>query len=57
MDDPPPADAVRERNAAARCEIDGNMEDVSASARTMVDGKHYVKTHPWCVGAWRVGVI
>jgi hypothetical protein len=35
-----------------RCEIDGDMEDVSASARTMVDWKHYVKTHPWvCFGA------
>jgi hypothetical protein len=35
-----------------RCEIDGDMEDVTASARTMVDWKHYVKTYPWvCLGA------
>jgi hypothetical protein len=35
-----------------RCEIDGNMEDMAASARTMVDWKHYVKTYPWvCLGA------
>jgi hypothetical protein len=35
-----------------RCEIDGDMKDVSASARTMFDWKHYVKTYPWvCSGA------
>jgi hypothetical protein len=35
-----------------RSEIDGNMEDMAASARTMVDWKHYVKTYPWvCLGA------
>ena len=52
MNDPPPADAVRERMQQLRCEIDGDMEDVSASARTMLDWKHYVKTHPWvCLGA------
>jgi len=35
-----------------RCEIDGDVEDMAASARTMVDWKHYVKTHPWvCLGA------
>ena len=52
MDDPPQADAVRERMQQLRCEIDGDMEDVSASARTMVDWKHYLKTHPWvCFGA------
>jgi len=52
MDDPPQADAVRERMQQLRCEIDGDMEDVSASARTMVDWKHYVKTYPWvCLGA------
>jgi hypothetical protein len=35
-----------------RCEIDGDMEDMAASARTMVDWKHYVKTYPWvCLGA------
>jgi len=34
-----------------RCEIDGDMEDMAASARTMVDWKHYVKTYPWvCLG-------
>jgi hypothetical protein len=35
-----------------RCEIDGDMEDMAESARTMVDWKHYVKTYPWvCLGA------
>ena len=35
-----------------RCEIDGDMEDMAASARSMVDWKHYVKTYPWvCLGA------
>ena len=52
MDDPPQADAVRERMQQLRCEIDGDMEDMSAHARTMVDWKHYVKTYPWvCLGA------
>ncbi len=41
-----------------RCEIDGDMEDMAASARTMVDWKHYVKTYPVGVfgGGGRVGV-
>ena len=35
-----------------RCEIDGDMEDMAASARSVVDWKHYVKTYPWvCLGA------
>ena len=35
-----------------RCEIDHDLEDVSASARSMVDWKHYVKTYPWvCLGS------
>ena len=35
-----------------RCEIDGDMENMATSARTMVDWKHYVKTYPWvCLGA------
>ena len=52
MSSPPQGDAVRERMQQLRCEIDGDMEDVSANARNMVDWKHYVKTHPWvCLGA------
>ena len=52
MNDPPPAESVRARMQQLRCEIDGDMEDVSAGARTMVDWKHYVKTYPWvCLGA------
>lgn len=52
MNDPPPAESVRARMQQLRCEIDGDMEDVSTSARTMLDWKHYVKTHPWaCLGA------
>ena len=32
-------------------EIDHDLEDVSASARSMVDWKHYVKAYPWvCLG-------
>ena len=43
---------VRVRMQQLRCEIDGDMEDMAASARTMVDWKHYVKTYPWvCLGA------
>ena len=51
MNDPPPADAVRARMQQIRCEIDRDMEDMAASARSMVDWKHYVKTYPWvCLG-------
>ena len=52
MNHRPRGDAVRERMQQLRCEIDEDVEDVSASARTMVDWKHYVKTYPWvCLGA------
>ena len=52
MNNPPRGDKVRERMQQLRCEIDEDVEDVSASARTMLDWKHYVKTHPWvCLGA------
>ena len=52
MNDPPPAESVRARMQQLRCEIDEDMEDMAASARTMVDWKHYVKTYPWvCLGA------
>ena len=52
MNDPPPAESVRARMQQLRCEIDGDMEDMAASARSMVDWKHYVKTYPWvCLGA------
>ena len=52
MNDPPRSDAVRARMQQLRCEIDGDMEDMAASARSMVDWKHYVKTYPWvCLGA------
>ena len=44
MSSPPQGDRVRERMQQLRCEIDGDMEDVSARARTMFDWKHYVKT-------------
>jgi hypothetical protein len=34
-----------------RCEIDGDVEAMATSARSMVDWKHYVKTYPWvCLG-------
>ena len=51
MNDPPLADTVRARMQGIRCEIDQDLEDVSASARSLVDWKHYVKTYPWvCLG-------
>jgi hypothetical protein len=35
-----------------RCEIDSDLEEMGATARSMVDWKHYVKTYPWvCLGA------
>ena len=52
MNDPPLDDTVRARMQGIRCEIDQDLEDVSASARSMVDWKHYVKAYPWvCLGA------
>ena len=52
MNDPPLAESVRARMQQLRCEIDGDMEDMAASARNVVDWKHYVKTYPWvCLGA------
>ena len=51
MSSPPQGDAVRERMQQLRCEIDGDMADMAASARSVVDWKHYVKTYPWvCLG-------
>ncbi len=52
MNDPSLDDTMRARMAGIRCDIDQDLEDVSESARSMVDWKHYVKTYPWvCVGA------
>ncbi len=52
MNDLPLDDTVKARMQGIRCEIDQDLEDVSASARSMVDWKHYVKTYPWvCLGA------
>jgi len=51
MNDAPLADAVRARMQLVRCEIDEDVEDMVASARSMVDWKHYVRTYPWvCLG-------
>ena len=51
MNDPPLDDTVGARMQGIRCEIDQDLEDVSASARSMVDWRHYVKTYPWaCLG-------
>jgi hypothetical protein len=51
MSDRPLADTVRARMQGIRCEIDQDLEDVSASARSLVDWKHYVKAYPWvCLG-------
>ena len=52
MNDPPRGDKVRERMQQLRCELDEDVEEVSASARGMLDWKRYVKAHPWmCCGA------
>ena len=52
MNDPPLDSTVRARMQGIRCDIDQGLEDVSASARSMVDWKHYVKAYPWvCLGA------
>jgi hypothetical protein len=52
MNEPPLDDTVRARMQGIRCEIDQDLEDVSASARSIVDWKHYVKAYPWvCLGA------
>jgi hypothetical protein len=51
MNDPPLDNTVRARMQGIRCDIDQGLEDVSASARSMVDWKHYVKAYPWvCLG-------
>jgi len=51
MNDPRRAESVQARMQQLRCEIDGDMEDMAASAHTMVEWKHYVKTCPWvCLG-------
>ena len=51
MNDLPLDDTVRARMQGIRCDIDQGLEDVSASARSLVDWKHYVKTYPWvCLG-------
>ncbi|MEI8376211.1 MAG: hypothetical protein WCJ35_25605, partial [Planctomycetota bacterium] len=51
MNNPPLDDTVQARMQGIRCEIDQDMQDVSTSARNMVDWKHYVKTYPWvCLG-------
>jgi hypothetical protein len=51
MNDPPLDDTVQARMQGIRCEIDQDLEDVSASARSMVDWKHYVEVYPWvCLG-------
>jgi hypothetical protein len=51
MNDLPLNDTVRARMQGIRGDIDQGLEDVSASARRMVDWKHYVQTYPWvCLG-------
>lgn len=51
MNEPPLDDTVRARMQGIRRDIDRDLVDVSASARNMVDWKHYVQAHPWmCLG-------
>ncbi len=47
MNEPLPDDTMQERMQGIRGDIDQGLEDVSASARSLVDWKHYVKTYPW----------
>ena len=52
MNDRLPDDTVQARMQGIRCEIDQDLEDVSARARSMVHWKHYVGAYPWvCLGA------
>ncbi len=52
MNDLPLDESVRGRMQHLRCEIDEDMEGMAASARDLLDWKHYVKTHPLvCLGA------
>jgi hypothetical protein len=52
MNDRLPDDTVQARMQGIRCEIDQDLQDVSARARSMVDWKHYVGAYPWvCLGA------
>ena len=48
MNDAPLADAVRARMQLVRCEIDEDVEDMVASARSMVDWKHFLDADPGC---------
>ena len=52
MNERPLDESVQERMQQLRCEIDAHVEEVTASARTTLDWKHYVNTYPWmCIGA------
>ena len=52
MNDLPLDESMQGRMQHLRCEIDDEMENMAASARDMVDWKHYVKTYPLiCFGA------
>jgi hypothetical protein len=51
MNGPPLDDTVRVRMQEIRCEIDQDLEDVSASAHRMIDWKHYMRMYPRaCLG-------
>lgn len=48
----PPVGVVRARMQQLRCKIEGDVADMAASARSLVDWKHYVKAYPWvCLGS------
>jgi hypothetical protein len=52
MNDPPRDESIRGRMRHLRSDIDRDMENTAATARDMLDWKHYVKTYPWvCLGA------
>ena len=52
MKPPPPAESMQTRMQQLRCDIGGDMEEVAASARSLLDWKHCVKNHPWvCLGS------
>ena len=52
MPGPPLDDTVRTRMQGIRGDINQDLKNVSASARNLIDWKHYVKAYPWvCLGA------
>lgn len=44
--------AIRQRMAEVRCDLDEDVQEIVESARDLGDWRYYVKTFPWiCLGA------